>query len=256
MAIDIPAGMLRFRPSKINRSVSGYRKDDSHARGSGPGDRPDADLELRRGKGTPAHRRRQRSTAATGAAAPSSAQLKPPKAIRPIALATTANVTSRSKGRAPVLACQPRPCEDSRVADQDQDQAPGDRLLPQPGGPILQLEQQPAALHEAIDNPARQAEESDLLRRLRIHREPVRVLGITLCGTHRRGVAILPNPLSRSQWVEPQAITKTTGAHHAKPAKTTAAPGQPRCRPDHRRRTARSATWGAPSGRDRSRVPQ
>jgi hypothetical protein len=50
-----------------------------------------------------------------------------------------------------------------------------------------------AASHEAIDRPAGQPEEPQLLCRRRIDGEPVGVVGVALRGAHLVGVAVAPD---------------------------------------------------------------
>ena len=83
--------------------------------------------------------------------------------------------------------------EHGDVGADDKQHAPQHRLLAQPCRVVLQRVQPRAASHETIDRPGREAEETQLLRRRRIDREPERVVGVALRGTHFVGVAIAPD---------------------------------------------------------------
>ena len=102
MASDAPAGMVRSKPSNTASSgVAGYanrtlRKRISRAGNPAAGRLPGASAPLR------AIGSDRRSTAAAGAAAPSNAQLRPPKAMALTPNAAVANVTIRSSANAPL----------------------------------------------------------------------------------------------------------------------------------------------------------
>ena len=65
--------------------------------------------------------------------------------------------------------------------------------ITQPGGGVLQLMQAGAAGDEAVDSPAGQAEEPQLLGGGRVHGQPVDVVGVPLRRPDLRGVAVLPD---------------------------------------------------------------
>ena len=125
--------------------------------------------------------------------APSSAQLSPPNAIIDAPTALCANTTTCAEVEAAVAAAlRERPEHDDVGAD-DEQQAPEHRLLAQPRRLVLQLVQPRAARDEAIDRPVGEAEQAQLLRRRRIDREPVRVVGVALRAAHLLGVAVAPD---------------------------------------------------------------
>ena len=110
------------------------------------------------------------------------------------------------------------------LAADDEQQAPDHRPLAQPGGLVLQLVQPPAAGGEAVDRPAGQAEQPQLLGRRRVDGQPVGVVGVALGRAHLVGVAVAPDRRSRaaaSGWpARPRRAA--SGAHQAKPNSTTA----------------------------------
>ena len=89
--------------------------------------------------------------------------------------------------------------EHRRIREDHDDHAPDDRLLTQSGGAVLQLEQLFAACDEALDGPAGETEESQLLCRLRIDRQPVRIVGVTLGRPHLGCVPVFPDPALAQQ---------------------------------------------------------
>ena len=83
--------------------------------------------------------------------------------------------------------------EDGHVREDHDDHAQRHRLLPQPGRPLLQLEQQPPSLDEPGHRPTGQPEQPQFLGRLRVNGEPVRVVGVPLGRADLGGVAVLPD---------------------------------------------------------------
>ncbi|HLT59994.1 MAG TPA: hypothetical protein VK020_02320 [Microlunatus sp.] len=83
---------------------------------------------------------------------------------------------------------------DRYIPDQHDQQRGQDRPLPQPGGAVLQLEQRPAAGDEPLHHPAGQAEQPQLLGRLRVDDQPVGVVGVALRRADLRGLPVLPDP--------------------------------------------------------------
>ena len=85
-----------------------------------------------------------------------------------------------------------RPEHEDIGADHEQ-HAPQHRPLAQPGRFVLQRVQTGAAVDEAIDRPACQSEQPQLLARRRIHGEPVGVVGVALRAAHLIRVAVAPD---------------------------------------------------------------
>ena len=79
------------------------------------------------------------------------------------------------------------------------------------------------AVDEAVDHPAGQAEQPQLLGRRRVDGQPVGVVGVALGRPHLVGVAVAPDRALAQQPVGGQpAPPSTSGAHQAKPNSTTA----------------------------------
>ena len=159
----------------------------------------------------------RRSTAATGAAAPSSAQLSPPNAIIDVPTALCANTTTCAEAQAAVAGGAGERPEHDDVGADDEQQAPEHRLLAQPRRLVLQRVQARAAGDEAIDRPVGEAEEPQLLRGRRIDGEPDR--RSRRRAARPRTSSVLRSrqtALSRSsQCVASQAPPSTSGAHQA-----------------------------------------
>ena len=84
------------------------------------------------------------------------------------------------------------------------------------------------ALDEPVDRPPGQPEQPQLLGRLRVDGEPVRVVGVPLGRADLGGVAVLPDPALPQQPVgRPPGQHQHDGAHQAKPASTTAEASPP-----------------------------
>ena len=165
--------------------------EDRRAAGIGERDVAKADLARRqaRGRGARARRRARRpapsppssrSTAATGAAAPSSAQLNPPNAISDTPIAACAKTTTSPSEMRPAIAADASDQNTSDVGAEHEQQAPEHRLLAQPRRLVLQRVQPRAPGDEALDRPAGEAEQPQLLRRRRIDGEAVGVVGVAL----------------------------------------------------------------------------
>jgi hypothetical protein len=104
--------------------------------------------------------------------------------------------------------------EDGDVRDGDDQQAPEERLLAQPGGLVLQLVQPGAARDEALHHPVRQAEQAQLLGRGRIHGQAVGVFGVALGPAHLVRVAVVPD---RALAQQPVRGEPGSGQHHRRP---------------------------------------
>ncbi len=83
--------------------------------------------------------------------------------------------------------------EHGAVGQRHQQHAQGERALAQAGGPVLQLVEEPAAGDEALDGPADEAEQPELLGGRRIDRQPVGIVGVALGLAHLVGLAVLPH---------------------------------------------------------------
>ena len=134
-----------------------------------------------------------RSDAATGAAAPSSAQLSPPKAIALAPTATWANTTTWSRPSRPLAAASASAQKTTRLAATTRVDAPDQGPLPQPGGPVLELVQPPPVGGEALDRPVGQAEQPQLLGRRRVDGQPVGVVGVALGRPDLLGGPVAPD---------------------------------------------------------------
>ena len=116
-----------------------------------------------------------------------------------------------------------RPEHDDVGADHEQ-QAPQHRFFAQARGLVLQLVQERAAIDEAVDDPAGEAEQAKLLRGGRIDGEPVGVFGVALRGPHLLGVAVAPDPALAQQPVrrQPRAAEDAAAPTTRYPASTAA----------------------------------
>ena len=83
--------------------------------------------------------------------------------------------------------------EHQAVGRHDDEKAPDDRPFAQPCRLPLQVEQPAAAGGEAVDRPAREAEEADFLGRRRVDGKAVGVVGVALGFEHLVGLAVAPN---------------------------------------------------------------
>ena len=159
------------------------------------------------------------STAATGAAEPSSAQFSPPNAIIDVPMAVCANTTASPRLDAPPAADRRERPEHRHVRADDQQQAPHDRLLAQPCGLVLQRVKQRASRDEAIERPLGETEETQLFRGWRIDGEAVGVLGVALRGADLGGVAVAPDGA-----LAQQPVRRQPHAAQARSAPTTRTP--------------------------------
>ena len=147
--------------------------------------------------------------------------------------AALAKVTSRPSARLPSAAAAPSDQNTTTLAREHQQQAPDHRPLAQPRGLPAQLEQAPAARAEALDDPAGQPEEPQLLGGRRVDREPVGVVRVALRLAHFLGVAVAPDGALAQQPVrgEPgageQAAAPTTRSRRARPPRRDRPPSPP-----------------------------
>ena len=95
-------------------------------------------------------------------------------------------------GRDAVKQGRQRP-EHQDVGGDDEEHAPDHGTFAQPRRRILELVQARASRDEAIDGPAREAEQPQLLARGRIDGEPVGVVRIALRAAHLFGIAVPPD---------------------------------------------------------------
>ena len=193
-----PRGIVRSRPSSTGRSSASYANVRSRTRISRAGIR-----RRQRVPGWAARRsvpspRPRRIVAATGCAAPSSAQFRPPNAIELVPTAAVANTTSAESVMLPDDAAFGERPEHEAVGREHEHERPDDRLLAQPRRPPLQLEQPAPPGREPIDRPIRQPEQPDLLRRGRVDREAVRVVGVPLRARAPRRCCGRARPSSRA----------------------------------------------------------
>ena len=135
----------------------------------------------------------RRSTAATGEDAPSSAQLRPPKAIIETPTALKAKTTAWASVKAPRSVALASAPEHDDVRGADDEQAPRHRLFAQARGFVLQRVETRAAGDETIERPVREAEQPHLLGGRGIDGHPIGIFGVTLRGAHFLGVAIHPD---------------------------------------------------------------
>ncbi len=160
---------------------------------------------------------RRRSTAATGAAAPSRAQLSPPNAIIDVPSAAWAKVTVAPSSRRPSSAAAASDQNTSRVGDQDEHHAQDEGPLAQPGRLVLQLGAAGPGARRTGRAPSRPGRTGappwPPAGRPRAGRRSRRPAGPS---APRRCCGRATPPLSRSsQWVASQAPASTSGAHHA-----------------------------------------
>ena len=94
--------------------------------------------------------------------------------------------------------------EHDDVDGDDEQHAPDDGPLAQTRGGVLELVQARASDRKAIDRPAAEAEQTQLLARGRIHRQPVRVVRVALCAAHFFGIAVAPDRALAQQPVRRQ----------------------------------------------------
>ena len=133
-----------------------------------------------------------------------------------VVMAAVAKVTTRSSAqRAVGRGARQRP-EHHDVRGEHQQQAPDHGPLAQPGGLPVELEELLAPRPEALDGPARQPEEPQLLGRGRLDRQAVGVVGVALGLADFLGVAVAPDAALAQQPVRGQpAPASSSGAHHA-----------------------------------------
>ena len=212
----MPAGIVRSKPSSTGRSLPGYANVTSRkriSRAGRPSARRGACRETASAPRSPMAGSR-RSTAATGAEAPSSAQLMPPKAMALTPTATCANTTTCPRSSRPEAAADASDQKTATLAVRHEQQAPGERLLPQARRLVLEPVQQRPLAHEPLHRPVGQAEEAQLLRRGRIHGEPVGVLRVPLRLADRLGVSVAPD---RALPQQPVRAEPRPGQHEGRP---------------------------------------
>ena len=161
------------------------------------------------------HRRpRAAAPRPTGCAAPSSAQLRPPNAIELVPTALVANTTSARGVMLPDAAASASDQNTSAVRRRARaagSTAPVARAVE---SHATAARKPAAAVREPLDGPVREAEQPDLLRRRRVDREPVRVLGVPLRLRTSSVLRSRHTELSRSsQCVATHAPPSTRGAH-------------------------------------------
>ena len=158
----------------------------------------------------------RRSTAATGAAAPSSAQLSPPNAIIDVPTAPARRRRPR-RGR-----CGRRRRRWPATRTRRRWRATTSSRLQSTGRSRSRVAsycsscRRRAARDEAVDRPAGEAEQPQLLAGRRIDGEPVGVVGVALRAAHLVGVAVAPDRALAQQPVRGQP-----GAARARAAPTT-----------------------------------
>ena len=195
IAIDVPAGIVRSKPSstagrsgryanvtsrkRISRAGMPRRRD---RRCGATGSAPAAAIAARAG-----------SSATTGAAAPSSAQLQPPNAIIDVPTIAVRKTMVRSRLMWPSAAAFAIDHATSAFAASTSDQAEAERAFAQPRRLPLELVEVAAPRGEPLDHPVGEAEQPHFLRGGRVDREAVRVVGVALRGAHLVGVAVLPH---------------------------------------------------------------
>ena len=235
MASDEPAGIVRSKSlehrrarARDRRSVTSRKRISRAGMPRGRRDRRTASAPAGAIAGS------RRSTAATGAAAPSSAQLSPPNAIIDAPTALCAKTTSRAevdaRRRGAALRQRPEHERRSRATTSSRLQTTGcsrSRVAC-----VLQLVQARPARDEALDRPVGEAEEPQLLGRRRIDGEAVGVVGVALRAAHLVGVAVAPDRALAQQPVrrEPRA-----GEHDRRPPRVGGEHDAPR----RRRRSSR-----------------
>ena len=188
--------MVRSKPSSTGRSLARIGERDvaeaDLARGQAVGPAAAPGEEPASAPCTPIAGSR-RSTAATGAAAPSSAQLRPPKAMALTPTATCAKTTTRPRSRRPPAAAEASDQNTATLAARTSSRLQASGLSRRRVASVLQLVQARPPADEALHHPVDQAEEAQLLGRGRIDGEPVGVLGVALRLAHLLGVAVAPD---------------------------------------------------------------
>ncbi len=109
--------------------------------------------------------------------------------------------------------------EHQHIGRGHQQQAPEDRTLTHAGGGVLQFVQAGAPGDEAVDGPAGEAEEAQLLAGRGIDRQAVGVVGVALRGAHLLGLAVVPDGAIAQQ---PMGREPSAGKQQRRP------PGVPR----------------------------
>ncbi len=79
------------------------------------------------------------------------------------------------------------------VGADDQEHAPDHGTLAQTRGGVLKFVQASAPGDETVDRPAGKAEQAQFLAGGRIHRQPVRIVGVPLRAAHLFGIAVAPD---------------------------------------------------------------
>ena len=132
-------------------------------------------------------------TATTGAAAPSSTQLSPPKAISDVPTAHCAKTTSSPSVTRPDVTALASAQNTIDIRRQHDEKTPNHRPLAETRRLVLQVVQPLSAIEEAIEHPVGEAEQTKLFAGRRIHGEPECILGVALRGADDVGVAIAPD---------------------------------------------------------------
>ena len=196
MASDEPAGIVRSKPSstRAGRAAgAGYanvtlRKRISRAgrfcaasRAPGPVRLPGPSPVC------------SRSTAPAGAAAPSSAHDNPPNAIMLVLTAALANVTAwprsmRAAFTPNAIDANTATFADSTISRLHTTGRSRSRVASQ-----RRSNSRRRCLRESLHGPRRQSEQPQFLRRRRVDREPIRIVGVTLRFAHLLGVAVAPH---------------------------------------------------------------
>ena len=180
---------------------------------------------------------RSRSTATTGAAAPSSGPVQPAEGDQRGAdggLRVDDDRAEPGPNRRPRRSARDQNTSD--VGDEHDGEAGQHRALAQPGRLVLELVQAGAAGDEAVDRPADQAEHAQLLGRRRVDREPVGVVGVALRGPHLVGVAVPPDGALLQQPVRRQPAARQ---HDRRPPRQAEQHDRRRDARDHLHQTRR-----------------
>ena len=139
---------------------------------------------------------------------------------------------------AAALASRP---EHHDVRGDHEQHAPDDRTLAQPRGCVLKLVQAGAPGDEAVDRPAGEAEQPQLLAGGRVHRQPVGVVGVALRAAHLLGVAVAPDRALAQQPVRRQPRARE---HDRRPPRVSGEDHGGRDAADHLDHAARDEIHG------------
>ena len=152
--------------------------------------------------------------------APSRAQLRPPNAIRDVPTALWANMTASPRLTRPFAAALASDQNTSTLAPMTSSMLHDHRPLAQARSPAYWSSCKAcAAGDEAVDRPADQAEQPQLLAGRRIDGEPVGVVGVALRAANLVGVAVAPDPA-----LAQQPVRREPRAARARSAPTTRTP--------------------------------